>query len=97
MVFLFWFEVMPFKIAKMIMSIFLFTGEKSNEEFIPEMVLNILLVWTLFSNSKQRVTYFKTLAGNILRYQRGIIDTSAPVTTNINNKMVNIIFLQCPE
>ena len=42
------FEVMPFKVTEVIMPVIAFPGQEGHEQLVPEMILNIMIVRTLF-------------------------------------------------
>lgn len=46
-------EIMPFEIAKMIITIFSLPGKKTDKDLVPEMILNIPVVMTALINGIQ--------------------------------------------
>mgnify|MGYP003390053397 CR=1 FL=1 len=88
---------MPFEIAKMIVTVAAFPGEKGYKKFIPEMILNILLGWTALADGIQRIGQFKTPMSNEPGDKGGVGHTATAITPDINNKVGDLIFPEYPE
>ena len=80
-------EIMPFKIAKVVVPVFLFACEKGHEKLVPEMIPDILFVRAAAADRKKGIRDPEFFGGYIPADQRGVDYASAPVAPDIDDQV----------
>src|SRR6185503_174568 len=87
MMFLFWPEIMSFKIPKMIFTIFLFSCHEQHEQTVIKISIDVFFIPAVPVIGIKRIGNLKLFIGNELCKIGGVVHASSAIDTNINDKI----------